>query len=517
MTLTGQYTQNVAPPPPARSLDSRKPSLKRKLEDDEAAEPKQLEHPHKLVVRGTRTACERLGICVHIYCGYVHIYDSHDLPPPPVSLRAAVSLSTSAMRPPRVLIDSNTQSIRPYLKTLESARGLDAVRPTTPPRLSAHRRRRRARRPPRPQIRVPLKTSTRYRAVRMQLSLCSVVWRTLRALEVESELDAYKLDGLKALLLLHLQAAAFVSFVAFLGVLRVQQSPHVRLYRDCSVPFAAFLTLLAMYLTFSPIALPASLDTLLDLLPNLFSSASSSSSSGSSAYARRSDGAGAASMNPLRLACDQPELAGLLALTAPGEACERRLKRAAVSVSAGMLHFLLAVSTHYAHMLCSSPSAPTPSADGADAEQGAAPLSTLSTLSTPTPMHIFPLLPHLSPNDVGALSRSIHDAVGDKSAYGKKKEEGSSLVSRATEVWVSATRPSAGTCAKGLKAGRDRRVEGREGRADAGLLDAGVVGRSILFSLTDPPHALLDPLIHIPPVPHIYTFLYIPSIVLSYT
>jgi hypothetical protein len=126
-------------------------------------------------------------------------------------------------------------------------------------------------------------------------------------------------------------------------------------------------------------------------------------------------------------------------------------------------------------MLCSSPSAPTPSADGADAEQGAAPLS---TLSTPTPMHIFPLLPHLSPNDVvyapvhvGALSRSIHDAVGDKSAYGEKKEEGSSLVSRATEVWVSATRPSGATTRRVRERGdcwdmrdsRDMR-EGPEGR-----------------------------------------------------
>jgi hypothetical protein len=51
-------------------------------------------------------------------------------------------------------------------------------------------------------------------------------WRTLRALEAESELDAYKLDGLKvlwALLILYMQAAAFVSLVGFLGVLRVSR------------------------------------------------------------------------------------------------------------------------------------------------------------------------------------------------------------------------------------------------------------------------------------------------------
>ncbi|KAJ7245760.1 hypothetical protein C8J57DRAFT_1524043 [Mycena rebaudengoi] len=41
---------------PHASPDASKPSLKRKLEDDNA-EPKELEHPHKLA-RGTRTACE---------------------------------------------------------------------------------------------------------------------------------------------------------------------------------------------------------------------------------------------------------------------------------------------------------------------------------------------------------------------------------------------------------------------------------------------------------------------------
>ncbi|KAJ7248333.1 hypothetical protein C8J57DRAFT_1724200 [Mycena rebaudengoi] len=428
----------------ARTLTRRQQALaERKLEDDEAAEPKELEHPHKLP---RPPAAARLHVRRRLFIHVRHSARRH---------RRAHAVWTP-WGPPRLLDCLHTADAAAHADLL----ALKSVFLSKPALATAH------------------------------------AWRTLRALKVESELDAYKLDGLKALLLLHVQAAAFVSFVAFLGVLRPptyactvtapSYSPPSSLYSPCT----------------SPIALPASLDTLLALLPNPFSSASSSSSSGSSAYARLSDGAGAASMNPLRLACDQPELAGLLALTAPGEACERWLKRAAVSVSAGMLHFLLAVLAQYAHMLCSAPSAPTPSADGADAEQGAAPLSTLSTLSTPTHMHIFPLPPHLSPNDVvyvpvhvGVLSRSIHDAVGDKSAYGEKKEVGSSLVSRATEVWVSATRLSGastrrvrerGNCrdmrdrwdTREGPEGRERQESGRkrEGRADAGLLDADVVG-----------------------------------------
>ncbi|KAJ7682011.1 hypothetical protein DFH06DRAFT_1314253 [Mycena polygramma] len=48
-------------------------------------------------------------------------------------------------------------------------------------------------------------------------------WGTLRALDAESELDAWKLDGLRvlwALLAAYLIAGAFVSFVGFFGVLR---------------------------------------------------------------------------------------------------------------------------------------------------------------------------------------------------------------------------------------------------------------------------------------------------------
>ncbi|KAJ7266522.1 hypothetical protein C8J57DRAFT_1469727 [Mycena rebaudengoi] len=189
-----------------------------------------------------------------------------------------------------------------------------------------------------------------------------------------------------------------------------------------------------MYIPFSPIVLPWSLDALLALLPDPFSSASSSSDSDSSASSsRRSDGASAASTNHLRLACDLAELAGLVARAAPGE---RWIERAAVSVSAGMV--LLTVVRG----------------------------SPLPTLPTPTHIRILPLPAHLSPNDVvyapvrvGALTATVHGA--DKSVHGAlaasfhhgEKEGGSNLVSRAMDVGAST-----------------RRVwEGREGRAHAGL------------------------------------------------
>ncbi|KAJ7181557.1 hypothetical protein C8R43DRAFT_941392 [Mycena crocata] len=147
-------------------------------------------------------------------------------------------------------------------------------------------------------------------------------WRTLRALDAENELDAWKLDGLKvlwALMALYLLAAAFVSFIGFLGVLRNKAS-HVRLYRDCSAAdlgFTFFLTLIA-------------------------------------AWAQ----SGLSSTTNPRFACEelarQPELAQLLALLAPDETCERALERAALALLAAMLvltvirlHFLLAVSAHY--------------------------------------------------------------------------------------------------------------------------------------------------------------------------
>ncbi|KAF8207794.1 hypothetical protein K438DRAFT_344326 [Mycena galopus ATCC 62051] len=49
-------------------------------------------------------------------------------------------------------------------------------------------------------------------------------WGALRALDAESELEAWKLDGLRVLwglLAAYLMAAACVSFVGFFGVLRV--------------------------------------------------------------------------------------------------------------------------------------------------------------------------------------------------------------------------------------------------------------------------------------------------------
>ncbi|KAJ6509789.1 hypothetical protein DFH09DRAFT_1374625 [Mycena vulgaris] len=161
-----------------------------------------------------------------------------------------------------------------------------------------------------------------------------ITLRTLRTLDAENDLDAWKLDRLKvlwALLALYLQAAAFVSFVGFFGVLR-KKPWHVRLYRGFSavdLAFTAFLTALAAY----------------------------------------------AAWAPGHLACEElasePEVAQLLA---PDEACERWLERAAVAFLASMLvlivtrlHFLLAVATDYAHLV-----AATSSATGAGAGEGQA-------------------------------------------------------------------------------------------------------------------------------------------------
>ncbi|KAJ7167833.1 hypothetical protein C8R46DRAFT_1094276 [Mycena filopes] len=151
-------------------------------------------------------------------------------------------------------------------------------------------------------------------------------WRTLRALDAESELDAWKLDGLRvlwSLLAMYLLAAASVSFIGFFGVLRSKAS-HVRLYRDCTsadLAFTAFLTVLA-------------------------------------ALAARA---------PARAFCEQPELGPLLSVLltfypgatgSPDEACERSLEHAALVALASLLaltvvrlHFLLAVGAHYAALV----------------------------------------------------------------------------------------------------------------------------------------------------------------------
>ncbi|KAJ6460151.1 hypothetical protein C8R47DRAFT_128874 [Mycena vitilis] len=160
-------------------------------------------------------------------------------------------------------------------------------------------------------------------------------WGTLCALDAESELDAWKLDGLRvlwALLAAYLIAGAFVSFVGFFGVLR-NLPKHVRLYRDCSSAdlfFTAFLTLLAFLATHTPA--------------------------------------------PARAACEQPELGPLLALIlaylpaplaspSPEEACDRALQHAALFALAGLcaltvvrLHFLVAVGAHYRALLRASSS-----------------------------------------------------------------------------------------------------------------------------------------------------------------
>ncbi|KAJ7668113.1 hypothetical protein B0H17DRAFT_1088203 [Mycena rosella] len=214
-------------------------------------------------------------------------------------------------------------------------------------------------------------------------------WRTLRALDAENELDAWKLDGLKvlwALLALYLQAAAFVSFVGFFGVLRNKPS-HVRLYRDCSaadLAFTAFITVLAAY----------------------------------------------AAWAPGRLACEelgrQPELAQLLAMLSPDETCERWLERAAVALLAGMLvltvirlHFLLAVSTHYAHLIAATTAAGAAGGEGQH-------------------IRLLPLPPNVPAADV--VYAPVHCPSG-------------SPLGRTAEVWVRAPAPE----------------------ADAGLLDARVV------------------------------------------
>ncbi|KAJ7262604.1 hypothetical protein C8J57DRAFT_1513601 [Mycena rebaudengoi] len=155
------------------------------------------------------------------------------------------------------------------------------------------------------------------------------------------------------------------------------KAPHVQLYHDSDLLFTVFHTLLAVYLTFSHITLPAS--------------SSSGSSALSSTYARRSDGVGAASTNP----CDQPELAELAALAAPGEVCEHWLERAAVSISTGMVVLTVvrvpaysSPSQRITHTLRTSPSALTPSSEGADA--------LLVTFATPMRMRI-PPSPRTSP------------------------------------------------------------------------------------------------------------------------
>ncbi|KAJ6587771.1 hypothetical protein B0H10DRAFT_2093298 [Mycena sp. CBHHK59/15] len=179
-------------------------------------------------------------------------------------------------------------------------------------------------------------------------------WRTLRVLDAESELDAWKLDGLRvlwALLALYVQAAAFISFVGFFGVLRAKPS-HVRLYRDCSaadLACTAILTALAGYYLAAPGR------------------------------------------------CDQPELAQLLALLAPDETCERWLERAAVGLLVGLivctvarLHLLLAVSAHYAHLMRSS----------------------LAAQSHPQRIRLLPLPPSVSAADVVYAPVHVGTGVG---------------------------------------------------------------------------------------------------------
>ncbi|KAJ7230958.1 hypothetical protein C8J57DRAFT_1730415 [Mycena rebaudengoi] len=437
-------------PRPLASTDASKPSLKRKLEDDEAAEPKELEHPHRLV-RGSQTPRHPAAVRAPSPCTPPPLYPR---PPCCSPLRVVIDGSTRPLdaaptprdtpertRSPNPLPLTTTDTLHSQIPTLQISRH------NSP----AHRRRLRAS-PPHPhsyQQRYSLPPPCDY-----SLTYAAASIRMLWALEAKSKLDAHKLGGLKALLLLYMQAAAFISFV---GVPRPtpEQSPP------------------RMAITSSPITLPVSLDALLALLPGPFASASSSSSGSSPGRHRRS--------------VDEPPAPRVRLARARGsrgprgsdEACERWLERAAGSVSAGMvirLHFLLAVLTHYAHKLRSAPSTPAPHYEGT---------APIMTLPDPRAVHFHahphPLLPRAP---LAQRRRSVHHG---------EKEEGST--EGATDVWASATRPSgayaacaggagrlpvharrpgiatAGTCARGARAGR----EGKARRADARLLPAGVV------------------------------------------
>ncbi|KAJ7433078.1 hypothetical protein B0H11DRAFT_2122920 [Mycena galericulata] len=240
-------------------------------------------------------------------------------------------------------------------------------------------------------------------------------WRTLRSLDAENDLDAWKLDGLKvlwALLALYLQAAAFVSFAGFYGVLRNKPS-LVRLYRDCSAAdllFTVFLTLLAGYAAFSP-----------------------------------APGPGQGRLGACEELARQPELAQLLTLLSPDETCERWLERAAGAALAGMavltairLHFLLAVSTHYRALV----------------------RSTTSASGVATHIRLLPLPPHVPAAEV--VYAPVHCPAGSPLA-----------LPGASELWVrvppSAPSPSPAYATLAY-APTPRQLE-----ADAGLLDASVV------------------------------------------
>ncbi|KAJ7262580.1 hypothetical protein C8J57DRAFT_1513579 [Mycena rebaudengoi] len=365
----------IARPTPSRprpSPDASKPSLKHKLDGDDAEEQ---EHPHKLAARRTGFRLRPLqanngvclGVCVHVH---VHVHDMPTYPDIPTQ-----PLTAATMRSPSARVPSQNASAAIPVSPPFTARSHDAVRPHPPPVpccgvffLVFSRRHRRA---------PPKKSNNR-------------------------------------------PASPFPQFII--------HTPHVRLYRDLDFLFTAFLTLLVVYLTFSPIALPASLDALLAILPNPSSSVSSSSSSGPSRFV---DEPPAPCVRP-------PELAGRVVLAAPGEACERWLERAAVSVSVSMvvrLHLHFAVSTHYAHMLRSASSAPSSNPDVADAELA---MSTPHIDAHDAHTHAHPPVPR--------TPLAQRSCVGLRTRRGVVRvdlsREGARLVSRATEVWVSATWPS---------------------------------------------------------------------------
>ncbi|KAJ7721875.1 hypothetical protein B0H16DRAFT_361832 [Mycena metata] len=294
-------------------------------------------------------------------------------------------------------------------------------------------------------------------------------WQSLRALDAESELDAWKLDGLRVLwglLAMYLLAAAFVSFVGFFGVVR-NKPTHLRLYRDCSsadLAFTAFLTLLALLAARAPARAFCEQPELAALFSSLLAPQSSS------AYDASSWSWSALFGNPAN--------AG-----APDEACERALEHAALVALASLLaltvvrlHFLLAVSAHYSALVKAQQYA------ASDAEGGVLGLGMGGdSEGERRAIRLLPLPRGVRAEDV------VYAPVHCPSA-------GESVLGTRAEVWVrsmptpyadargevKATQAPASGYAPAYVAvdaqAQEREEEVLDGLADAGLLDAGVVG-----------------------------------------
>ncbi|KAJ7262583.1 hypothetical protein C8J57DRAFT_1719445 [Mycena rebaudengoi] len=259
----------------------------------------------------------------------------------------------------------------------------------------------------------------------------------------------YKLYGLKvlwALLALYMQAAAFVGFLG----------PRARLYRDCAAAGPAAHSLLHATHRLRHLLPPRIARRLLPTPSPPLPSAPHRPT-----HARRAD------MGILRLPCYQPER---VALTAPEEACEHWLERAAVSVSAGMIEaaLFLVVSTHYAHMLRSAPASaldppPTSSARSPRAPPCPYPRASVSSPSrTPLPRRC-PVRPRARQCFVCVDPLGEGPGRGDSALQGHGGWQ--------CEVWISATWPS-GMSTPRVREAFEGRVgrERRERKADAGVV-----------------------------------------------